>query len=417
MPKPADRRQQPPGPHEGESIDPARSADATLSPHEKVTLFRDIFRGREDVYAARFVAKKTGKAGYGPVCANKFVTGLCELPKVKCGDCSNRALRRLDDRVVDGHLRGHHVLGLYPLLEDETCWLLAMDFDKSTWMEDASAVRETCARIGIPAYVERSRSGEGAHVWFFFAAPVGAGLARKLGSHVLTETMSSHPGLSFDSYDRLFPNQDTMPAGGFGNLIALPLQHEARQQGNSVFVETDWTPARSQWDLLQSIQRIEPQYVEAIVKRAARAGSILGVRSIGEDDEGDEAPRLRAPSGAMPAPKMRGPLPDLMRATLSQRLFVEKKGLPPALIAQVRRLAAFQNPEFYKKQAMRLSTWNTPRIICCAENLDHHVALPRGCAGDLEALTRRHDMALTLGDIRSDGEPLDVSFTGELTAL
>ena len=382
----------------------AAAASTLLSPEEKVSLFRDLFRGREDVYAERFVAKKTGKAGYGPVCANKFVKGLCELPKVKCGACANRALRPLDDRAVDGHLRGDHVLGIYPLLEDETCRLLAMDFDKSTWMEDARAVRETCARLGVPAYVERSRSGEGAHVWFFFTAPVAASLARKLGSHVLTETMSGHPGLSFDSYDRLFPNQDTMPAGGFGNLIALPLQHEARQQGNSVFVETDWKSVRNQWSLLQRIERIEVHRVEALVKHASRAGTIVGVRTIAEDDDGeDEAPWLRSPSGAMPTPAVRGPLPESLHATLSQRLFVDKKSLPPALIAQIRRIAAFQNPEFYKKQAMHLSTWSTPRIICCAENLDRHVALPRGCAGDLEALAGRYHMALALEDIRSDG--------------
>jgi hypothetical protein len=314
-----------------------------LSPQEKVRLFREVFRGRPDVYAERFVAKKTGKAGYGPVCANKFVKGLCELPKVKCGDCANRALRSLDDRAVERHLRGHHVLGIYPLLEDETCWLLAMDFDKSTWMQDASAVWETCSRLGIPAYVERSRSGEGAHVWFFFAAPIPASLARKLGSHVLTETMSAHPGLSFDSYDRLFPNQDTMPAGGFGNLIALPLQHEARQQDNSVFVGTDWKPVRSQWGLLQQIERIDVHRVEGLVKRASRARTILGVRSISEDDEGeDEAPWLRAPSGTMPTPTVREPLPASLHATLSQRLFVDKQGLPSALVAQIRRLAAFQ---------------------------------------------------------------------------
>lgn len=226
MSKPTDRKQPPIDPRSATLV----TAPNGLDPREKVRLFREVFRGREDIYAERFVLKKTGKAGYGPVCANKFVKGLCELPKVKCGACVNRALRQLDDRVVESHLRGDLDLGIYPLLENETCWLLAMDFDKSTWMEDASAVRDTCARLGIPAYVERSRSGEGAHVWFFFAAPVNASIARKLGSHVLTETMSAHPGLSFDSYDRLFPNQDTMPAGGFGNLIALPLQKEARKQ-------------------------------------------------------------------------------------------------------------------------------------------------------------------------------------------
>jgi hypothetical protein len=202
------------------------------TPADKIRLFRSLFRGREDIFPTRFVSAKTGKSGYAPACRNKFVRGVCQLPKVRCGDCPNQAFTPFDDAAVVGHLTGRHVMGIYPLLADETCWFLAVDFDKSTWIEDVGAFVETCGRVGLPAAVERSRSGNGAHVWFFFSSPVPAAAARKMGCYLITETMSRRHELSMESYDRLFPSQDTMPRGGFGNLIALPLQHGPRALGN-----------------------------------------------------------------------------------------------------------------------------------------------------------------------------------------
>ncbi len=405
-----------------DSRSPAAAPEPTrtfvkLPPEQKISIFRSVFRGREDVYPTRFVSKKTGKAGYSPVCSNKFVEGLCDLRNVKCTACKSRAFRPIDDEAVRGHLNGRHVMGVYPMLLDETCWFLAMDFDEETWMDDAGAVRDTSARLEIPAYVERSRSGKGAHVWFFFVRPVSASAARKLGSFLLTETMSCFPGLSFKSYDRLFPNQDTMPAGGLGNLIALPLQFEPRKQGNSVFVDANWSPVPSQWALLRFVRRIDPERLESIIRKASRQGAVLGVKAVGNEAEDSEAPWQRAPSGTAQIRAIAGPLPEQIRATLAQRLFVDKADMPSPLIAQVRRLAAFQNPEFYKKQAMRMSTWDTPRIICCAENLDKHVALPRGCVTDLEELAARHGIRLAVEDLRTEGDSLDVVFRGQLTAL
>ena len=209
----------------------------------KIALFRSLFRGRDDVYPRRFESRKTGKSGYAPACANEWVRGICEKPRIKCAECPNRRFLPVTDDVIRWHLSGHDadgqpfVAGVYPLLLDETCFFLAVDFDKAGWREDAAAFLDACRRLNLPAALERSRSGQGAHVWFFFEEAIPAALARRLGSHVLTETMEGRPDIGLDSYDRLFPNQDTMPQGGFGNLIALPLQKGPRKQGNSVFLD------------------------------------------------------------------------------------------------------------------------------------------------------------------------------------
>lgn len=394
-------------------------APAPRTSAEKVTLFRSLFRGREDVFPTRFVAKKTGKPGYAPACRNKFVKGVCELPKVKCGDCPNQAFVPFDDAAVVGHLTGRHVMGVYPLLEDETCWFLAVDFDKSTWTEDVSAFAETCRRVGLPAAIERSRSGNGAHVWFFFSSPVPATSARKMGCYLITETMSRRHVLSMESYDRLFPSQDTMPRGGFGNLIALPLQHEPRQHGNSVFLDDLLRPYPDdqQWAHLASVPRLDPATVEAIASEATRQGSVVGVRHAEAADDEDATPWARLPSRKPKPVVITEPLPPVVRAVLAQKLFVEKAGLPSPLLNQIKRLAAFQNPEFYKKQSMRLSTATTPRVIACAEDLPQHVGLPRGRQTELEALLQSYGVSVEVKDERAAGDRVGFRFHGKLTAV
>jgi hypothetical protein len=239
---------------------------------EKVALFRSLFRGRDDVYPKLWENSRTGKKGYAPACANEWVRGVCEKPRVKCGECPNQAFLTVTDQVIVDHLQGRHVIGVYALLEGETCWFLAVDFDKQSWMEDVAAFVQTCRSAHLSVAVERSRSGNGAHAWFFFAAPVPAALARKLGCFLITETMARRHELSMNSYDRLFPNQDTMPRGGFGNLIALPLQHEARQLGNTVFLDDEFNPHPDQWAYLAEIDRIAPATVERIAAEATRKG-------------------------------------------------------------------------------------------------------------------------------------------------
>ena len=390
---------------------------AASTPAEKVSLFRQLFRGRGDVFPRLWVNARKGRRGYAPACFNEWVRGVCEKPRVKCSECPNQAFIPVDDQVILDHLQGRHVIGVYPLLEDETCWFLAADFDKASWRDDVAAFVETCRSVGVPVAVERSRSGNGAHIWFFFTAPMPASVARKMGCYLITETMARRHQLSMESYDRLFPNQDTMSRGGFGSLIALPLQYEPRKHGNTVFLDETFEPHPDQWAFLATVPRMEPARVEKIGHEATRRGQVIGVRLAEPVGEEDAAPWTRLPSGRTRRALITGPLPMGVRAVLAQRLFVEKAGLPSPLLNQIMRLAAFQNPEFYKRQSMRLSTATTPRVIACAEEFAQHMALPRGCRSDLEDLLGQHGVALVVEDERHEGNPVRLQFQGELTAV
>ena len=366
-----------------------------FSTQEKVSLFKSLFRGRDDVYPRLWENPRKGTKGYAPACSNEWVQGVCEKPRVNCGECPNQAFIPVGDKVIEDHLRGRHVIGIYPLLKDETCWFLAADFDKSDWREDVVAFRDAARASGLTPAVERSRSGNGAHVWFFFAAPVSALTARKIGCFLITEAMVRRHQLSMQSYDRLFPNQDTMPNGGFGNLIALPLQFEARKAKNTEFLDDALEPISDPWSYLASLTRISPSVVESIAEEAAKQGKVLGVRFVDEGAEEEaKRPWKRRPSGRPNKSRIAGSLPKSVQVVLAQRIFVEKADLSSGLLNQIKRLAAFQNPEFYKKQAMRLSTAMTPRVITCAEDLPDYVALPRGCLQELKSLLKENSISL-----------------------
>ena len=223
---------------------------------EKIRLFMSLFKGRDDVYARRWENKKKGTSGYSPSCLNEWKPGLCVKPKGKCTGCTHKAYADLNVKVIDDHLRGKIVAGIYPMLSDETCWFLAIDFDDGEWKKDISALREVCAEFDIPVSIERSRSGNGSHAWLFFKGPIPASLARKFGTSLLTYTMQNRHEITFKSYDRFFPNQDTMPKGGLGNLIALPLQKEARKAENSEFIDQNFEPYPDQWAFLSTIRTL-----------------------------------------------------------------------------------------------------------------------------------------------------------------
>jgi superfamily II DNA or RNA helicase len=386
--------------------EPLRSS---LSTAEKVALFRRLFRGRTDVYSVRWEGKTSGKSGYAPACANEWRAGVCEKPRIKCGDCGHRLLIPLSDAVIYDHLAGEHTVGVYPLLEDDTCHFLAVDFDEAEWREDARAFMQSCNDLGVSAALEISRSGRGAHVWVFFAGRVSARDARRLGTAVISHTCARTRQLKLASYDRLFPNQDTMPKGGFGNLIALPLQKHARESGFSVFVDAALRPHHDQWAFLASIQPMAPHDIEPTILRATGGIHPLDVTFI--DDEDLATPWKREASAST---KLAGTMPETLTVTLANLIYFEKSALPQALANRLIRLAAFQNPEFYKAQAMRLSVWDKPRVIGNAENYPQHIALPRGCLDAAQALLKDNGIRGDLRDERYGGEPIDVSFVGTL---
>ena len=304
-------------------------------------------------------------------------------------------------------------VGVYPMLPDETCWFLAADFDKKSWMQDVAAFRDATRTKGVPVAIERSRSGNGAHAWIFFAEPVPAADARRLGTLLVTATMDRCPDIGFDSYDRFFPSQDTMPAGGFGNLIALPLQSRPRENGNSVFVDDDFRPYKDQWAYLSSIRRLSRGELTTIVAEAAATGQIIGVR-LPPTEEQDE-PWAALASRRSKEPPIEGVLPGSAEVVIGNQVYIDRTKLPPVLVNRIARLAAFQNPEFYAAQAMRLPTFGKPRIISCAELFSKHIALPRGCLDDLLCLLRDTGIAAELSDERQQGRPIGTRFLGELT--
>ncbi|MDT8443148.1 MAG: DEAD/DEAH box helicase family protein [Desulfuromonadales bacterium] len=391
---------------------PTESAPAPAPAHfttdDKIALFRRLFRGREDVYPQRWESAK-GTSGYSPACGNEWKPGICHKPRVKCGDCNQRHLLPVTDQVIYDHLAGKQTIGVYPLLGDDSCYFLAADFDEADWREDAKAFMQSCRELGVPAALEISRSGNGAHAWIFFAEPVPAREARQLGAALISHTCDRTRQLSLTSYDRLFPNQDTMPKGGFGNLIALPLQKQPRESGRSVFVDEQLQPYPDQWAFLASIRPMSRRDLEDAILRASGGRHPLDVAFAA--DEEDSKPWQR-PS-PVPA-RIAGPLPDSLTLVLANQIFIAKADLPQPMTNRLIRLAAFQNPEFYKAQAMRRSVWKIPPIIGCADNFPQHIGLPRGCLSAVLDLLRENGIRPELQDERLSGRKVTAKFTGTL---
>ncbi len=387
------------------------TAPSKFNTVEKVALFRRLFRGRTDVYPIRWHGKTSGKSGYTPACANEWLAGVCIKPRGKCADCDHRVLMELSDSTIYDHLAGEHTIGVYPLLSNDSCHFLAVDFDKADWKEDALAFGQACQDLGVSVALEISRSGNGAHAWVFFTTSVSARDARRLGTALISHTCARTRQLKLESYDRLFPNQDTLPKGGFGNLIALPLQKIPRENGCSVFVDKTLRPYPDQWAFLASVQPMAPHDIEPTILRATGGVHPLDVTFIDEEDFKEPWKRT-APT----TKKLVGTMPNVLTVTLSNLIYFEKAQLPHALANRLIRLAAFQNPAFYKAQAMRMSVWKTPRVIACAENFPAHIALPRGCLGAALDLLKDNGIRCDLADQRFVGTSLDVAFAGMLRA-
>ena len=327
---------------------PTPPSSDTLSPQQKIEIFRSLFRGRTDIFANRW-QNQQGQSGYSVACNNEWVQGVCYKTRIKCQECNHRQLSDLNDQVIYRHLAGQQVVGLYPLLHDNTCYFLATDFDKGNWQEEVKAMSRACMAYNVPHAIEISRSGNGAHLWIFFDDKIPASEARFLGFGILDKAMEIYPSLSFDSYDRLFPNQDILPEGGFGNLIALPLQREARLSGNSSFVDSELNIIEDQWQYLAKIKRLSRQELNKLLSQISPNASLIS-----EQDVIDTRPPWEITAKSKP-PILENP-PQQITITLANHIYFTMKELPSALSARLRRLASFSNPVFFKTQALRFAT-------------------------------------------------------------
>jgi len=372
---------------------------------KKIDLFMSLFRGRSDVYAKKWQSKK-GASGYSPVCLNEWVPGICNKPRIKCSACGNQSYGTLNKSVIEKHLRGEYVIGVYPMNMDETCYFLAIDFDKEGWKQDIAVIRNICSEFDIPVAIERSQSGNGCHAWFFFEQKIPAAFARKFGTSLLTHAMGERHQISFKSYDRLFPNQDTMPNGGFGNLIALPLQKKARDNLNAVFISEDFNPYPDQWQFLSGIQKLNEKDLTSYINKLTR-GNDLGVL---KEEISEFKPWQKQQSVGLKAKDF----PKMVKIVKSGMLYIEKRGLSQKALNALKRVAAFKNPVFYQAQAMRKSTFGKPRIISCSDDYKDHIALPCGCECDVKYLLKEKNVTLIQEDKSNPGKVINVEFKGEL---
>lgn len=373
--------------------------DSTLySPEQKIAIFRGLFRGRTDIFANRW-QNKQGRSGYSVACNNEWVQGICHKPRIKCQDCNHRQFTELNDQIIYRHLAGQQVVGLYPLMHDNTCYFLAADFDKGQWQEEVKAMSKACQNLGIPHAIEISRSGNGAHLWIFFNEKVPAKEARLLGFGLLDKAMEFYPNLSFDSYDRLFPNQDILPEGGFGNLIALPLQKEARLSGNSSFVDQDLNVIQDQWQHLAKMESVSNSTLTKLLTQISPNSALFKEQEVIES-----SPPWEMTAKAKPL-LLENP-PEKITVTLANHVYFDLSELPTALAARLRRLASFSNPVFFKTQALRFSTHGIPRFISCARIEQGYLAIPRGCLDEALELLAENKIEAQIDDQRESGTKL-----------
>lgn len=328
---------------------------------EKIALFLKRFRCRESVFPKRWENAAKDKSGYTPACANEWKRGVCFKPpngKVKCSDCTNRVLLPLNEAAVEAHLDGDMTIGTYAIREDDTCIFLAADFDGDGWQDDVFLYQSIARDLGVEVSVERSRSGKGAHAWIFFSEPVLARSARALGTAFLSRCEDVNYRIGVRSYDRLFPNQDCLPRGGFGNLIALPLQSGPRNDGNSLFIGKDLKPFENQWQLLANVRTLASADLRAILNE------IMPIQAVITKTNDDEAFLMDArvlAGEATPKADVRIPSGFSLAITRNVQLSVPLAGLPSKLVTTLKRTASFPNPEYYKLQRMRMQGYTSER--------------------------------------------------------
>ncbi|NLB80343.1 MAG: DUF1653 domain-containing protein, partial [Clostridiaceae bacterium] len=401
--------------HENEIVpEPPIGVHKHSTPAEKVELFLSCFAGRYDVFAKRWENPKKGINGYVPACHNEW-SPRCPKSggsKIKCSECTNQDFIKFDSTAVEKHLTGQLTIGVYPMFSDETCRFLAFDFDGKEYTQeelrrDVAAIRDSCDEKGISMAMECSRSGKGIHFWIFFDENIPASTARKFGSSLITYSMNKHHNLSFKTYDRLIPAQETIPKGGFGNLIALPLQKAPREQGRSVFVDENFNQYPDQWNYLYNIKKYNLSEMERFIRELSPMGE-LGV--LHKDTE-DEKPW----EDKKPTPDItKFDFPNIVNIVRSNMLYIQKEVISDTALNILKRLAAFRNPEFYKAQAMRLSAYEKPRIISCSDETEQYLCLPRGLEEEIVQILNDNSVRTKRSNKTNKGRKIDVTFNGEL---
>ncbi len=384
-----------------------------LTNASKVQLFLNLFRAREDVFPKRWENLKTGKSGYAPVCKNEWAKPLCEKPKIRCTDCKNQKFLMLDEQAVEEHLRGDLTIGTYAIRADDSCVFLACDFDESTWQLDVATFRETAQALGVEVAVERSRSGNGAHAWIFFEEPIPAKTARSLGTLILAKCSERNLRLSLESYDRFFPSQDYLPKGGFGNLIALPLQKSPRDNGNSLFLNAKQIPHENQWEYLNQVRRLSLSEVRNLLREYTPNISAQG----GFEDVSwrtDNSILEKTSSQNTVDPKISG---ETIEISLGPMLTIPLEKLPGRVVAKIKKTASFANPEFYKRQRMRMQTYPLSRFIFSGEIRSSEIALPRGVLDEVIKILTASGAHVIIRDERIGKRRLKVNFEGKLTPI
>lgn len=402
--------------------------DRFSSAQEKIDLYKSFFSGRQDVFALRWFNAKTQKSGYSPVCGNKWSLGKCDLRKYSCAVCPYKLPVSLTDNYIFNHLAGRDdffrdVIGLYPLMEGNTCRFLAMDFDshllhgkESDWKEDTLAVHKTFSDFEIQNYIEVSRSGNGGHLWVFFENEIPARLARKLGSAIIKSAMQKRHSIPFESFDRFFPNQDEIPSGGYGNLIALPLQGRAVKECHSVFVDDDFKMYDDQWRFLSSVKKVSEKTVKKVVAEIERSLS-----DFVEEDETENIKTVYKKNTELVDSNIKtkeviskSDFKDSVQIVLSNCIQIRKNGISENALGILRRMAVFLNPSYFRNLKMHLPLYNIPRYIDSSREDNEYLFLPRGIFHNLIEKLNQVQVKYEVIDKKETGQKINFSFNGDL---
>ncbi|MFC1569111.1 DEAD/DEAH box helicase family protein [bacterium] len=378
------------------------------STEEKIDLFMRLFCCRTDVFPKYWENRKKGTKGYSPVCSKEWQSGICNKSKIKCSECMNKSFIPLDASIIKAHFSGKLTIGTYAIQKDDTCIFLAADFDKSSWKEDTLAYKKAANDMRIPVYVERSKSGNGAHIWLFFNEPVLARLARQLGTIILSRALMKRSEISLESYDRFFPNQDLVPKGGFGNLIALPLQKEPGSQGNSLFIDDSLNTISDQWEYMSQFLQLSKIDVNNLIDKYYSYDKKPYLLQ-------DEDVIVAEQSMSINSKDLTDCYHNNITFNLNSGITIDIQNLPSRLITAFKRTAVFANPKYFEMQRLRFSTWKIPKYIFCGELLGSNLILPRGVILQCQDIVNLVGAKSTIRDQQIKLDAIEFKFIGKLS--